>query len=276
MKLYEITAFTRDNLGGNKAGIILEEDYDVVASNQARYCELAKTYQYSEIVVGVRVTKENYVVRYFTPEQEIDFCGHASVALGYLLMIQEAIDINEITLDTEIGDVNVINKDNAIYYEVKKHHIGDYLNKEDIATSLNISSKEIVNQPQIVDSSIPDVMIHVDSLHTLNSIVMDSNLVKKISTDNEVVGYHVLAIDNQSFYTRNFAPLYGIDEESATGSSSASMYLYLVENQIITKGTTITFLQGDAMNAPSAINVTTINNDLYVGGQCQFNQTYII
>ncbi|WP_243577866.1 PhzF family phenazine biosynthesis protein [Clostridium minihomine] len=54
--------------------------------------------------------------------------------------------------------------------------------------------------------------------------------VKEISQQYNTVGYHIFSLKSlhgDNAYCRNFAPLYGIPEESATGTSSAALACYL-------------------------------------------------
>ncbi len=59
---------------------------------------------------------------------------------------------------------------------------------------------------------------------------------------------------------RNFAPLFGIDEEAATGTANGALTYYLYLDSIISGNAECMVLQGEAMNRPSAI-MTKINND---------------
>ena len=56
---------------------------------------------------------------------------------------------------------------------------------------------------------------------------------------------------------RNFAPLYGINEESATGSSNGALVCYLFEKGLLSPSSEhkLLFRQGDSLNAPSDIYV---------------------
>ncbi|MEG0686156.1 MAG: PhzF family phenazine biosynthesis protein, partial [Erysipelotrichales bacterium] len=78
--------------------------------------------------------------------------------------------------------------------------------------------------------------------------------------------------ENGKYYVRNFAPACGIDEESATGTSNGAMYVYLRENGLIDSGQTIEFLQGDIMDSPSTIVVSTIDDKIWVGGKATINK----
>ena len=54
-------------------------------------------------------------------------------------------------------------------------------------------------------------------------------------------------------HCRNFAPLYGIDEESATGTSNGALTYYLYRRGLVFLGKTNLFVQGEAMGKPSKV-----------------------
>ena len=274
MLVYEVSAFTKEGQGGNKAGVILSEND---GNNPSLYQEIAKEKGYSEVIVAYKVDTNLYKVSYYTPSDEIDFCGHASIALGYLLF-KEA-DASSIDLKTNNELVTLYKKDQAIYLKMPDVSYGRRVDKERIAHSLSIDSNQIILQPEIVSVGIPDIMILVDSKNTLDKIVLNRQAVIDISRRYNVTGYHVCAIEKNIYYTRNFAPLYEIDEECATGSASASMYYYLLKHKMLNE-TSMTFIQGDNMidgnkqSLASEIKVMVKEEDLYVGGTCVLNQTY--
>lgn len=73
--------------------------------------------------------------------------------------------------------------------------------------------------------------------------------------------------DGHTAHVRDFAPLYDIPEESATGTANAALTHYLSVNGVIPAKGDFSFLQGEAMGRPSII-MTRIaeNGTIYVGG----------
>ncbi len=64
---------------------------------------------------------------------------------------------------------------------------------------------------------------------------------------------HAFTIEKDALHCRNFAPLYGIDEEAATGTSTGALTYYLYKHGIIKPNETNLFIQGEAMGKPSRI-----------------------
>ncbi|MBQ4577030.1 MAG: PhzF family phenazine biosynthesis protein, partial [Firmicutes bacterium] len=77
-----------------------------------------------------------------------------------------------------------------------------------------------------------------------------------LSERYEVEGVHAFTENTEdgAVHCRNFAPLYDIDEEAATGTSNGALTYYLYRKNIVKPGVENTFIQGEAMDRPSKIN----------------------
>ena len=102
MTLYsEVSAFTRTPGHGNRAGVVL----DAAGLSEGEMQRLAAFLDAPETVFVTRMEGGLVRVRYFTPTQEVAFCGHATVALG-LLLAQEGHWAGEaLALETLMGRV---------------------------------------------------------------------------------------------------------------------------------------------------------------------------
>ena len=90
-------------MGGNPAGVVLLDTMLPVEKMQ----NIAAEVGYSETVFAVKKTQNDtntdWRVRYFSPETEVPFCGHATIALGAVLA--EACGDN--TFDLELNDAQI-------------------------------------------------------------------------------------------------------------------------------------------------------------------------
>ena len=72
----------------------------------------------------------------------------------------------------------------------------------------------------------------------------------------EVTGVHAFTLDAEegtTCHVRNFAPLYDIDEEAATGTSNGALTYYGYLNGFVKDGDDCRFIQGEKMERPSVI-----------------------
>lgn len=104
MDIQRIAAFSQDGRGGNPAGVVLL-DAPVPDVEMAR---VAAEVGYSETVFAMRNgdNASDWRARYFSPESEVPFCGHATIALGAVLGEQYGagtynLTLNETTISVE-------------------------------------------------------------------------------------------------------------------------------------------------------------------------------
>ena len=134
----------------------------------------------------------------------------------------------------------------------------DVVSKEEIADSLNINLNEIVEglPIQVVSTGLRDIIVPIKNLEMLNVIKPDFDKVAAVSQKYNSIGYHLFVLETVGeahVHTRNFAPLYGIPEESATGTANGALIYFLKEHNLI-EGDRILSLQGESMNRPSKIH----------------------
>src|SRR5687767_14266127 len=95
-------AFTETPEGGNPAGVVL----DASALNDAEMLKIAADLGYSETAFVVASdTPNEYDVRYFAPEAEVPFCGHATIATGVALAERDGA--GTLVFHTKAGTVPV-------------------------------------------------------------------------------------------------------------------------------------------------------------------------
>ena len=85
--------------------------------------------------------------------------------------------------------------------------------------------KGVVLIPQLISTGLPDIMMPVASPADLEKISPDFPALSKLSEKYQVVGVHAFTTDcdDATCHVRNFAPLYDIDEEAATGTSNGAL-----------------------------------------------------
>ncbi len=94
MQIQRIAAFSEGAEGGNPAGVVLGPALPDVATMQRVAAEVG----FSETAFAAR-SGESWRVRYFSPQSEVPFCGHATIALGAALARQEGDGVFPLTLN---------------------------------------------------------------------------------------------------------------------------------------------------------------------------------
>ena len=98
-------------------------------------------------------------------------------------------------------------------------------------------------------------MMPVRDHETLMRAVQNAPAVTELSRRYDVTGVHMFCVDGKdcTAYCSNFAPLYDIPEECATGTSNGALTYYLSQYGIVKEGEENVFVQGEHMNRPSEI-----------------------
>lgn len=272
MKFYIADAFAENIFAGNPAGVVIT-DGDFPDDNTC--ISTAAELRYSETAFIKKNGPCDFTIRYFTPVSEVDLCGHATVASFYVLKHCSLIDDGSFTARTKAGDLNINVKNNTIMMDMAPPvHIATISEEAEIKRLYEVLGAENIPEssmlPMIISTGLPDIILPIAGRTELNSLAPDMNALSALSEEYGVVGVHPFAADTSkevTAYARDFAPLYGINEEAATGTASGALAYYLYLNSLITKDTDLCFVQGEAMNRASKI-AARIRNDgsIQVGG----------
>jgi PhzF family phenazine biosynthesis protein len=210
MKYFIVDAFAEELFKGNQAGVCILEKWidDETLQNIAAENNLAET---------AFVVKENngYKLRWFTPEMEMDLCGHATLASAFIIMnfIEKNNDI--IFFSTQSGILSVSKK-------------GDLL-EMDFPSRMprKIEINQIVQES--IDASIKEAFMSRDMLLLIDTEDQVKNLrinIEKIKTIKDYFTFIVTAPSSHKeydFVSRFFAPNAGIIEDPVTGSSHSTL-----------------------------------------------------
>lgn len=259
LKVFTLNAFSKSINGGNPAGVVLNSDNFSKEQMQI----IAKKVGFSETAFVSKSKVADFKLSFFTPDSEIDLCGHATIAVFYLLREKEIIQEGKYTQETEAGILSVeIRNDKTVFMDQNLPEYFELVDKNIISKSLNINPEFIINElpVQIVSTGVKDIIIPIKNLEKLLEIDPDLDAIKKVCKKLDVVGYHLFTFETKfcsAAHCRNFAPLYGINEESATGTSNGALACYLFKYGKINSNNTdnIVFEQGYSLNRPSEIKI---------------------
>ena len=258
MKFYIVDAFTSVPFGGNTAGVVLLED-DKGFPSDTLMQRIAAQLRYSETAFIKQNGEKDFTIRYFTPEGEVDLCGHATIASFKVLMECGRTTEGDVCLNrTLAGDLNVYVGEQIMMDMATPQVVGKEVEMKELYRIMAGREMETVQElpVEIISTGLPDIILPLASVEELQSLKPDMQALAKLSKKLEVTGVHAFAIadDNYTAHVRNFAPLYGIDEESATGTANGALSYYLFRHGIAKEGDRCTYLQGEAMGRASEIS----------------------
>ena len=266
MKYFIVNAFTDKPLGGNPAGVVLLES-DAFPKEELML-KIAAELHYSETAFVRHDGENEFTIRYFTPKAEVELCGHATIA-SFFLLHKNGLASGQCLCHTKAGDITVEAGKKVLMQMAKPRIVATIEDTEEIYRALGVKNYRTTMPVQIVSTGLPDLMIPLPDVTTLQSLQPDMEAIAEITKKYNAVSFHVFAFGNDGYtaHVRDFAPLYDIPEESATGTANASLTYYLQQNGHLASDAECTFIQGEAMERPSII-ATRIqsNGNVFVGG----------
>lgn len=264
VEVLRLAAFTEAGGGGNPAGVVLDADgLDAVAMQR-----IAASVGYSETAfVRSRPTPgsacRDYDVRYFTPEAEVPFCGHATIATAVALARRDGcaplrfhVPAGEVQVDTGVdadgGHVATLTTVVPRVADVPGSAVAGAL----VALGW---------RPEELDPRLPPRMAYAGSEHLvlaagtcdrLARLEYDYDGLRAVA--QELGAVTVALIWRESafvLHARNPAPAIGVVEDPATGSAAAAVGAYLVALGEVTPPAALVVHQGADMGRPSRLGV---------------------
>ena len=267
MKYFIVDAFTTQPFGGNPAGVVLLDD---VFPSEKFMQQVAAEFRYSETAFVLRNSETEFTVRYFTPAAEVDLCGHATIAtFGTLYKLGIIADGTMCINHTLAGDLQVRVGEKVMMQMAEPQVIDTAVEVELLHRIMGVKSLHSILPVQVVSTGLPDIIMPVEGIDELNALSPDMDALAQLSDQLNVTGVHAFALseDGYTAHVRNFGPLYGVPEESATGTANAALTHYLHHNGLMQAPAKCRFMQGEAMQRPSVVATTLLEDGtIWVGG----------
>jgi PhzF family phenazine biosynthesis protein len=262
MKFLIVDAFTETTFGGNPAGVVLLPDGSDFPADEVMV-KTAAELRYSETAFIRNLGGGEFNIRYFTPAAEVELCGHATIGSFCALQHLGLIKAGDTCMNhTCAGDLEI--------------NVGEGFVMMDMATPVDIATIDdrkaldelydimgtkydpdrISLLPKLISTGLPDIMMPLATQAELNAMEPDMKALAALSDRYKVTGVHAFTLDSEEgviAHCRNFAPLYDIDEEAATGTSNGALTYYFYLNKLIAPVDHCKIIQGESMKRPSVI-----------------------
>jgi PhzF family phenazine biosynthesis protein len=216
LKLYQIDAFTDTIFGGNPACVVPLDNW---LPNDT-LLKIAKENAVAETAFFVDKGDKIHL-RWFTPEIEMDLCGHATLATTHCLKTILNYKKDKIIFETLSGDLTVMIENDFYYLDFPSRMPLENNLPENISKSLNIQPKEILKSR--------DYVLIYDSEEEIKNISINRQFFDEINLDPG--GVIVTAKgENCDFVSRFFTPQASILEDPVTGSAHCSLIPFWAKN----------------------------------------------
>ncbi len=229
MNVLKIAAFSDGNTGGNPAGVLIGD----VLPDAAEMQRLAAEVGFSETAFAAPVG-DNWRVRYFSPESEVPFCGHATIALGAALVRQFGDGIFPLTLNQASITVEGFRDGATIAAALQSPPTRSRpAPPQLIAEALALFGYAATD----LDPAIPPALIHGGADHLVLALKSRESLAAMcyelkagqvlMRREGLVTILLAYAETPRLFHTRNPFASGGVYEDPATGASTAAFAGYL-------------------------------------------------
>lgn len=257
MEILKIAAFSYNDEGGNPAGVVICDEMP----REEEMLSVAQQVGYSETAF-LRPYKDGWKIRYFSPEIEVPFCGHATIASGAALGNRFGEGLYMLFLNNDELSVDVTNSGNGRYEAALQspetwseaapsEYVEKILKLFQLATS-----KLDQNLPvRFAFAGAKHLIIVLKDRKTLAEMDYHFEDTKTLMLNEDVATISLLwAESDRIFHSRNaFAPG-GVYEDPATGAAAAALGGYL--RDICWQGERrFEIVQGEDMGCPSRLFV---------------------
>jgi PhzF family phenazine biosynthesis protein len=256
MSVLKLAAFSQNGRGGNPAGVAF---YNEMPSEE-EMLKIAKDVGYSETAFLVK-EDDNWGVRYFAPEMEVPFCGHATIALGAALGERFGEGEFKLTLNDSQITVRAEKAENGLMSTLQspKTHSEDapkdYVDK--VLTLFNLTSDDLNPDfpVRFANGGAKHLILVLNVRKTLDEMKYPFEEVKALMAEEGLITISLLWNESDEvFHSRNPFASGGVYEDPATGAAAAALAGYLRDIGWQGKNEFV-ILQGEDMGVPSRLLV---------------------
>jgi PhzF family phenazine biosynthesis protein len=224
--------------------------------------QIAAEVGFSETAFVVPTGGYERTVRYYSPEMEVSFCGHATIATGVVLGEREGDGTYR--LATAVGEVPVTVRTRDGFREASLTSVAPkYTPAPETLVSEALSALGWASGQ--LDAAIPPARAYAGAWHLVLAAASASRLarldynfdqLKALMRRDGLTTLQLVWRERADlFHSRNPFPVGGVVEDPATGAAAAALGGYLREAGLVVAPMTILIRQGEAMGRPSRLEV---------------------
>jgi PhzF family phenazine biosynthesis protein len=212
-EIFQIDAFASKPFAGNPAAIVPLKSWlpDDVMLNIAIENNLAETAFFVP-------SEKGYDLRWFTPAVEMDLCGHATLATGFLIFEVLGTNENILRFQTRSGELTVEKKDGRFVLDFPSRPGVPAEAPAKLIEAIGAVPKEVLKSR--------DYMLVYETEADVKAIKPNFEALRGFDTHAVIV---TAKGDSSDFVSRFFAPELGVPEDPVTGSAHCTLIPYWAE-----------------------------------------------
>ncbi|MFB6207319.1 MAG: PhzF family phenazine biosynthesis protein [Haloglomus sp.] len=259
-----VDAFTEEPMAGNPAGVVP----DATGLGDEQCQAIAAEIGASETAFVLPSDGGDRRLRYFTPECEVDLCGHATVAAFASLYDRAVVAADSYDVETAVGTLDVtVEADGTVWLTQSPPTVETVdLALERVAAALGVDDpalSEVGEDLPLARAStgVPFLVVPVSYFEQLSAVDPDRSAVATLCEEAGAEGLYAFTFDTlesgATLHGRAFAPLLGIDEDPVTGTASGAVGAYLRRHGALDQPDPLLFEQGHFLDSPGRVLVRT-------------------
>ncbi len=257
MDILRYRAFDIDAGGGNPAGVVL----DSTGATADQMLVVAAELGYSETAFLVPAGDRRHQIRYFSPQAEVDFCGHATMAASVALAEAEC-GAGQLQFETNVGPIEIFVAESGSGFKAT-------------LTSIEPSTAELEHLSQLLNlfgwaegDLDPDLPVGVAFAGIWHPILWAGSRERLADLDYDFDGLKALMLAQgwgtvsllyrespNLIHSRNAFAVGGVVEDPATGAAAAALGGFLRDHQLLPLDGRFEVRQGEDLGVPCLLEV---------------------
>lgn len=267
-RLFHVDAFTRQRFCGNPARVVLDADE---LSDEQMQTVAGELNGETAFVLSSESSDHDLQVRFFTPDHEVPFVGHVTLATHYVLAKHGLRQSGSVRQRSQAGiaevEVTEVDGDFRVSMTISPPSLGPILpehHRSQVLDALGLSSPYLHGDcpMQILTKGGSRLLVGLRSPDLLASLKPDMAELTRLTSHIGAEGYFLFAMNRQgqqfTTLSRMFCPAIGIPEDPVSGNAHGMLGTYLIAHGLAkaNKGV-LQFqgLQGESVKRPGKVDV---------------------
>ena len=214
MKQFIVDTFTEKVFKGNPAAVCLP---DRLLTDELMLA-IANENNLSETAFVIK-NGDKYVLRSFTPEEEVDFCGHATFAAAYIVFLMLEREKDTIYFETKSGTMPVSRKGDLFTMDLPTFPLKKVPVTDEMTATVGATPKEAYMGRDLL-------LIMEDDFDLAG---YDPDILKIKTLEGSMLHLTKAGDGDYDCISRSFAPKLGVDEDPVCGSGHCHICVYWSE-----------------------------------------------
>lgn len=283
IKVYHYDAFSKKPNKGNPAGVVLNGD-DLTETEMQ---DVAFKVGFNETAFPIASDRADLRIRYFSPKQEMELCGHATMATIYALKTNGWLENKtELTIETNVGvlPIRITKNEQKEIHITMKQALPQFKKFEgstyDLAKAIGIEEVDFDDELPIMYGSTGawTLLIPIKSLDIFNKMEPNNKVFSSILNEIPNASVHPFCLESYyeeaDMHGRHFSSTFsGTIEDPVTGTASGVMGAYFAKYIKKESDMPINLIveQGQEMNKDGQMIVNVAeNNEIEITGNAVY------